>query len=114
MYPLTWAYVIINKDGLSELEVNSVFEIVEQQDAEIISAKQILEKLKTMYQNMILTQNIKVYDMQLQYGFTKFDEETKEYEVSPIWKFYVLMENTPGEFAEASVSYNAITGERIS
>lgn len=113
VYPAPWAEVVINKDGIAVADAPYSFEIVQTGKETIITPLEALEKVKEMYLNTITAQKIKIYDLDLQYMFTEYIKETEQYRCSPVWKFYVEMRNEDGSFVTSSVTYDAITGERL-
>lgn len=113
IYATTWSAVEIGKDGILRAVVNTEFQVVDSKEQTIISASEAIEKILTMYKSTILTQKVRIYDLEMVYGITGYDDVNKEYTSGPVWEFSVEMETENGGKETSRISYDAVSGERL-
>lgn len=115
---IEYAQFMIEGSHIVSAFIPARLEIEREEREPIKSPEYVLDKIITMYENTILTQNVEVYDLNMIYTCTKMNLssekgcEALEYICAPAWEFNVRFSDESGTM-EGTVLYNAITGERI-
>ena len=117
MRGMTYAHVVINRDGIVRANIPCNYKVVEEADTEVVHPDIALERLLQMYENTILTGKIRISGIDLIFGETEMKVIGKSdldilQVISPCWRFLVQMEEN-GEMVDGEVLYDAVTGKQI-
>lgn len=117
MRGMTYAHVVINRDGIVRANIPCNYKVVEEADTEVVHPDITLERLLQMYENTILTGKIRISGIDLIFGETEMKVIGKSdldilQVISPCWRFLVQMEKN-GEMVDGEILYDAVTGKQI-
>ena len=117
MRGMTYALVVINRDGIVRANIPCNYKVVEEADTEVVHPDIALERLLQMYENTILTGKIRISGIDLIFGETEMKVIGKSdlnilQVISPCWRFLVQMEEN-GEMVDGEILYDAVTGKQI-
>ena len=112
--------VSISKDGVISLDTNSALyteESTKEEDSEIVSLDDAVEKVHKIYDGIITKDKIKVTNIALEYA-PILKADNNEFELVPTWVFDMTISGIDTKSNESiehekSIYINAITGEEI-
>lgn len=113
-----YAQFLVCDNKIISAFIPSKLKVKEQEKKQIKDPQYVLDNIITMYENIILTQKVEIYDLNMIYACTKMNStqgegiRSWEYICAPIWEFSVRFTDETGVM-EGNVLYNAVTGERI-
>lgn len=101
---------IISAKGIQYLTVPNQYRIDETtaNNQRILSAEQILEKLKFKLENIIMTEELEVQKLELYYFPSIVDTQKGEFQMTPVWK--ITLKDSYTEFIYL---FNAVNGVEI-
>lgn len=101
---------LVSKQGIQYLVVPNQYRIDAESASpqQILSAKQILEKLKFKLENIILTEELTVEELKLYYFPSIIDTKEGEFQMIPVWK--ITLRDSLTEF---TYLFHAIDGVEI-
>ncbi len=114
VFILPYSYVLVDHTGVYSFLVGETIRVTGQEEEDIISPDKALSTVTHLFQNMILTQDFIIQDMDLEYQLTFQDSDTREMTLSPVWTFSVRImdENGTGSTVE-QMNIDAVTGKRL-
>lgn len=101
---------LVSTQGIQYLVVPNQYKIDAESASpqQILSAEQILEKLKIKLENIILTEELTVEELKLYYFPSIIDTKEREFQMTPVWK--ITLKDSLAEF---TYLFHAIDGVEI-
>lgn len=111
---LPYSYVLVDHTGVYSFLVGENIRVTGQEEEDIISPDKALSTVTHLFQNMILTQDFIIQDMDLEYQLTFQDSDTREMTLSPVWTFSVRIMDEDGTGSTVEqMNIDALTGKRL-
>ncbi|MEG0309051.1 MAG: hypothetical protein RR636_13990 [Clostridium sp.] len=115
---------VVTKNGIASFEVSSMYNLVsiDTENLSCIDYLQALEIVKNKYKNIIITDPIKITNINLEYIPRLKDKELGEFKLTPAWVFLTEYEYTVDDVISNSkivikdtdaILIDAITGKEI-